>query len=58
MASVVLLPDYRIEILPAGALLTVQPLTELLFNGLFDQGLLGWQAGNDIGFQKAKTSSA
>jgi hypothetical protein len=45
--TVVVLPDYRLEIPPAGALLPVQPaLTELLFNGFFNQGMLGWETGN------------
>jgi hypothetical protein len=47
--------DHRIEVPPIGALLPVEPaLTELLFNGLFDQGLLGWDTGNEIGFPEGQ----
>ena len=46
--SVVVPPDHRLEIPPSGGLLGVHPaLTELLFNGFCDQGLLGWETGND-----------
>jgi len=53
--SVVVPPDHRLEIPPSGGLLGVHPaLTELLFNGFFNQGLLGWETGNEIGFPEGQ----